>query len=131
MLCIYYYPLNFPSAENDTNIFIEFFTLRDALRFRICIAKYPLSQIKFLCKNYCCVLCDSRVREKPVNKILAFGHILKLLRVHTHTGFQAAKVLITTITCKSIKYSLFHTKLIELMIFIRQYINFTQCFNNY
>ena len=40
--------LNFPSAENDTNLFIESFTLRDLLRFRICIEKY---QVKFLCTN--------------------------------------------------------------------------------
>ena len=49
---IYYSPLNFPSAENDTNLFIqESFTLRDGLRFRICIEKYPFIQVKFLCRN--------------------------------------------------------------------------------
>ena len=53
--------LNFPSAENDTNLSIESFTQRDALRFRICIEKYPFIQVKFLCTNYFCVLCDSRV----------------------------------------------------------------------
>ena len=41
---------NFPSAENDTNLFIEF-TLRDALRFRICIEKYPFIRVKFLYTN--------------------------------------------------------------------------------
>ena len=43
--------LNFPSAENDTNLFIESFTLRDALQCRICIEKYPFIQVKFLCTN--------------------------------------------------------------------------------
>ena len=43
--------LNFPSAENDTNLFIASFTLRDALQFRICIEKYPFIQVKFLCTN--------------------------------------------------------------------------------
>ena len=43
--------LNFPSAENDTNLIIESFILRDALRFRICIEKYPFFQVKFFCTN--------------------------------------------------------------------------------
>ena len=43
--------LNFPSSENDTNLFIESFTLRDALQFRICIEKCPFIQVKFLCTN--------------------------------------------------------------------------------
>ena len=55
--------LNFPSAENDTNLSIESFSLRDALLFRICIEKYPFIEVKFLCTNYFCVLCDSRVRK--------------------------------------------------------------------
>ena len=41
----------FPSAEDDTNLFIESFTLRDALRFRISIEKYPFIQVKFFCTN--------------------------------------------------------------------------------
>ena len=79
-------------AENDTNLFFEIFTLRDALRFRICIEKYPLSQINFFCTNYFCVLCDSRVREKNSEKILAFGQILELLLVYTCTGIHATRV---------------------------------------
>ena len=45
---------------NGRNLFIESYTLRDALRFRICIKRYPLSQIKFLCTIYFCVLCDEK-----------------------------------------------------------------------
>ena len=43
--------LNFPSAENNANLFIESFTLRDALQFRICIEQYPFMQVKFFCTN--------------------------------------------------------------------------------
>ena len=75
-------------AENDTNLFIEILTLRDALRFRICIEKYPLSQINFFWTNYFCVLCEKKNSEK----ILGFGHILEVLLVHTCTGNQATKV---------------------------------------
>ena len=69
--------LNFPSAENDKNLFIESFTLRDALRFRICIEKYNFIQVKFLSTNlFLCFVRLSGTRKKTVNSILAFGHIL-------------------------------------------------------
>ena len=69
--------LNFPSAENDTNLFIERFTLRDALRFRICIEKYPYIQVKFLCTNLLFVFYVTlEYGKETVNSILAFGHIL-------------------------------------------------------
>ena len=69
--------LNFPSAENDTNLFIESFTLRDALQLRICIEKYLLIQVKFLCTNLFFVFCVTlEYRKETVNSILAFGHIL-------------------------------------------------------
>ena len=45
--------LNFPSAENDTNLFIESFTLRDA-------------------QIYFCVLCDSRVQKRNSEFNLSF-----------------------------------------------------------
>ena len=69
--------LNFPSAENDTNLFIESFTLRDALRFRICIEKYPYIQVKFFCTNLLFVFCVTlEYGKETVNSILAFGYIL-------------------------------------------------------
>ena len=69
--------LNFPSAENDTNLFIESFTLRDALWFRICTEKYPYIQVKFFCTNLLFVFCVTlEYGKETVNSILVFGHIL-------------------------------------------------------
>ena len=64
--------LNFPSAENDTNLVIESFALRDALQFQICIEKYPFVY-KFIFV-FCVTL---EYRKETVNLILAFGHILR------------------------------------------------------
>ena len=53
--------LNFPSAENDTNLLIESFTL--------CGFEFALRNILSFKSNFCvqiyfCVLCDSRVRKR-------------------------------------------------------------------
>ena len=64
--------LNFPSAENETNLFIESFTLRDALQFRNCIEKYPFIQVDFCVQIYFCVLCDSRVQKRNNEFNLSF-----------------------------------------------------------
>ena len=69
--------MNFPSAENDTNLFIqESFTLRYGLQFRIYIEKYPFIQAKFLGRNlFLCFVWLSSTKKKIVNTILTFGHI--------------------------------------------------------
>ena len=60
--------LNFPSHENDTNLFIESFTLRDALWLLICIEKYPFIQGKIFVYKFIFVFCVTLEYEKENNE---------------------------------------------------------------
>ena len=78
----------FLQLENDTNLLIqESFTLRDGLRFRICIEKYPFFQVKFLCSVWL-----SSTKKKIGNTLLALGHIH--IRARTDPDLQAAHIVI-------------------------------------
>ena len=71
--------LNFLSAENDTNLFIESSTLRDVLLFRICIEKYPYIQVIFLCTNLLFVFCATlEYGNETVNFTQCFDNFLSL-----------------------------------------------------
>ena len=64
--------LNFPSAENDTNLFIESFTLRDACSFEFALRNTLSFKLNFCVQIYCCVLCDSREQERNSEFNLSF-----------------------------------------------------------
>ena len=88
--------MNFPSAGNDTNLLIqESFTLRDSLRFRICIEKYRFIQVKFFVYKLMFVFCVTLEYEKENNEHnRSFWTHPRITSRSYRPGFQVAHVLI-------------------------------------
>ena len=99
--------LNFPSAENDTNLY---YLLKVLPCVMLCSFQFALRntlsfKLNFRVQIYFCVLCDSRVQKRNSEFNLSFWphpRITSRCIPRARSRLQAAHVLIR-ITCKSKK----------------------------